>query len=125
MLLNEDIQWLLLEGYLSRLFELDVSRARTKQEIEKWNSVQLFVMNIFANGHLLSLSPAMFHRIGTEFPPAVRQVLGSDERIVDINVPIISLKDKEKISTLFDQIPDEEKSKVYAIYYIIKKNIGA
>ena len=127
MLFKEEVQWLMLEGYLSYLFELDVSRARsrTRQEIEKWNSVQLFVMNLIAGGHLLSLSPEKFQQIAEVFPDAVREVLGAEERIVDINVPIVSPRDKEKIPVLFDSVSDEEKSKVYAIYYIVKNKIGA
>lgn len=120
MLLKEDIKYQIIEGYLSQLEELTFPGGA-----KNYMPIQFLVMFLFGGNPITKLSPELFQKISFEYPKAVHQVLGNRENLDSIAVPPFGPAYKNNLSDIWNSVPDEEKSKINAIYYTIKNNIGA
>lgn len=153
MLLKEDLQWLVFEGYLSKLCELDMKHTTdeiTPEAKTKYKLIQIFVMYLIAHelvksgkvtpedvqnpknvhfGNASALTPELWMSIANKYPMAIRKVVGDApadlNKLNDIHIPIINpSRDKDRIPEIWESIPDEEKSKIYAIQFNVKQLMG-
>lgn len=120
MVNKEEIRWLLLEGYLSHLFELNVVGGSVN-----YLPIQLLVMFLISDGNITSLTPELFKKIGEAYPIAVDKVVGERHNLDSIEVPQIKLQDKNRLSEIWASLPEESKQKIHGIFYNVKQLIGA
>jgi hypothetical protein len=120
MVNKEDIRWMLLEGYLSHLFELNVVGGSIN-----YMPVQLLVMFLISGGNITSLTPDLFKKIGEAYPIAIEKIFGDRKYLDTIEVPQIKLQDKGRLPEIWASLPDESKQKIHGIFYNVKQMIGA
>jgi hypothetical protein len=120
MVNKEDIRWMLLEGYLSHMFELNAVGGSVN-----YMPVQLLVMFLMSGGNIMSLTPELFRKIGEAYPKAIEAIFGDRQNLDTIEVPQIKLQDKDRLPEIWKNLPEESKQKIYGIFYNVKQMIGA
>jgi hypothetical protein len=145
---HADIHWSMFEGYIDQLYELDtrsidVDIIKPEAKI-KYKHVQIFVMYIIAKELVNSNQPTKnidfgdgttidqktFIKISQSFPSAVREVYGANNpgylnKLLDIHIPLLNVSiDKANVPSIYDSLPDEEKSKLHALAFVTKQKIG-
>jgi hypothetical protein len=121
MVNKEEIRWMLFEGYLSHMFELNVVGGAVN-----YMPVQLLVMHLISGGNITSLTPDLFKKIGEAFPRAVDSIFGNRKNLDTFEVPQINLRvDRDRLGEIWNNLPEESKQKVHSIFYNVKQMIGA
>ena len=109
---KQDIQWLMMEGYLTQLYELDVSHDPSVQQ-KTYNYVQILVMYLVANrGPITSMGPIKFPLVMKAYKEVVDQMFGGREGLATaIQIPPLDpKKDANRFGEIFDSLPPEYKN---------------
>jgi len=121
MVTTTEIRWMIIEGYLSHLSELNAVGGAVN-----YMPIQFLVMHLVSGGNIMSLTPELFRKIGEAYPSAVEIVVGDRKNLDNINIPQINLKnDRNRLGDIWSALPEESKEKIHGIFYNVKQMIGA
>jgi hypothetical protein len=119
MIPNEELNWSIIEGYLSKLFELGVGGSTN------YMPIQLLIMSLLSNGNVAELTKN-FSTLGKAYEVAVHQVVGDRKNLDILNIPVEvdtkrMMQTFQKAPEIVSNLPEKEKSIIIAIKDVVEK----